>query len=252
MKMKTVSLLAGVAVPLILAGSVSGELLRIESFRKDVNPADIMPPGDTNIPGVTSLFVVNVYAVFSPGDAAASVIGVGGSAALGIPLQVSTRDGIFFQHPIGADLPAPLAPSGGLTGLPGFLALKHDSFVTIGKKVDLADQTNIIGMDNWSSTRLTGSPEVSWFVAGFPAQGSPGLADNPPDMVLIGQFTVANPGPTGGVIGEMFVNARHTNAMGVVEEITIMGTFENQLPAPGTLALLGVAGLMGSRRRRRR
>ncbi len=250
MKMKTVSLLAGVAVPLILAGSASSALIGVKTFKKIVDPADIL--ADNNIPGVTSLLVVNVYAVFTPGDAAASVIGVGGSAALGIPLQVSTRDGIFFQHPIGGGLPAPLAPSATLIGLPGFLALKHDSFVTIGRKNNAGDVTQIIGMDTWTDTRLTGSPEVRWFVAGFPAQASPGLADNPPDMVLIGQFTVANPGPTGGVIGEMFVNARHTNAMGVVEEITIMGTFANQLPAPGTLALLGVAGLMGTRRRRRR
>ncbi len=54
-----------------------------------------------------------------------------------------------------------------------------------------------------------------------PEQASPGVGDNPPDLVLIGQFSVANPGPNGGVIGEMFVNARHTTAAGVVEEIAL-------------------------------
>ncbi len=30
------------------------------------------------------------------------------------------------------------------------------------------------------------------------------------------------------------------------------GSFENKVPSPGALALLGLAGLMGARRRRRR
>ncbi len=72
MKMKTVSLLAGVAVPLILVGSSSGAFLGLKTVKKPVDPADIA--ADVFIAGVTSLLVVNVYAEFTPGDAAASVL----------------------------------------------------------------------------------------------------------------------------------------------------------------------------------
>ncbi len=218
------SLLAGASVPLILAGSASGEFVGLTTATKLVDPADIA--ADTTIPGITSLLVVNVYAEFTPGDAAASVIAVGGSAVLGIPLQVNTMDGTFFQHPFGAA--SHLSPSATLANLPELLTtLKHDSFVTIGRKLDDdpiegVDQTQTIGLDSWTSTQLTGSDEVGWFIAGFPPQGVAGSApDNPPDQVLIGQFTVANPGPNAGVSVQMFVRGFHTNAGGVVELFTI-------------------------------
>ncbi len=252
MKMKTVSLLAGVSVPLILAGSASGAFIGLKPVKKPVDPADIA--ADTNIPGITSLLVVNVYANFTSGDAAAAVISVGGSAALGLPLQINARGGIFFQHPLGSAQHT--APCNCLVNLPGFNTLKHDSFVTIGKKTDLADQTQLLGLLTWTDTRLTG-PEVSWYLTGFPAQGNAGQGpDNPPDRVLIGQFTVVNTSPfaghddAGGVFGVMFINVRHTNAAGVVEILTLQAIFDNQIPAPGTLTLLGIAGLLGSRRRR--
>ncbi len=229
MRMKIVSLLAGASVPLILAGSASGAFLGLKTAKKFVDPADIA--ADTNIPGIFNLLVANVYAAFTPGDAAAAVISVGGSAALGIPLQINTKDGTFFQHPLGNA--AHLSPSAALANTPGFNTLKHDSFVTIGRKldddpVDGPDQTQVIGLDSWTCRQLTGSDEVKWFLAGFPAQGAPGQgADNPPDEVLIAQFTVANFGPFGFVSGQMFVNGIHTNVAGVVEEFTIVALFDN-------------------------
>ena len=252
MKMKTVSLLAGVSVPLILAGSASGAFVGLKAEKKFVDPAHIIADA-ANIPGVTSLLVVNVYATFTPGDAAAAVIGVGGSAALGIPLQINTRDGTFFQHIFGNPFTSP-----GAAFFPIGPSLRYDSFVTIGRKFFSAaapDETGIIGFDvgGWTDTRLTGSDEVSWFLAGFPPQGNAGQGgQNPPDQVLVGQFTVVNPGPNAGVFGTMFVNFQHTNAAGVVEILTIPVSFDNQIPAPGALALLGTAGLLGCRRRRRR
>ncbi len=253
MRMKTVSLLAGVSVPLILASTASGAFIGLTWFHKFVDPADIA--ADTNIQGVTSLLVTNVYATFTTGDAAGEVVGVGGSAALGIPLQINTVNGTFFQHPLGNA--AHLSPSAALANLPGFNTLKHDSFVTIGRKLDDdpifgPDQTNVLYLDSWTTTRLTGSDEVSWFLAGLPAQGKAGGGpDNPPYLVLIGQYTIVNPVPNAFVFGQMFVNGIHTNAQGVVEEFTKVGVFSTELPAPGALALLGVAGLIGTRRRRR-
>ncbi len=220
---------AGASVPLILAGSASGEVIGLKTVKKFVDPAEIA--ADVNIPGITSLLVVNVYAEFTPGDAAASVIAVGGSTALGISLQVNSRDGTFFQHPLGAS--SQTSPSAALADVPGFNALRHDSFITIGRKLDDdpvfgADKTQIIGLnsDGWTTTQLTGSNEFAWFIAGFPPQGTPGQEpDNPSDQVLIGHFTVANPGADGGVFGQMFVFGYHTNAQGVEETFTITGVF---------------------------
>ncbi len=260
MRMKTVSLLAGVSVPLILASTASGAFIGLKWFHKFVDPADIA--ADTNIPGVTSLLVTNVYATFTTGDAAGEVVGVGGSAALGILLEINTRDGTFFQHPFGAGNYR--SPSAALASLPGFNSVKHDSFVTIGRKldddpIDGADQTQIFCLDTWTDTQLTGSNEVDWFTFGRTAQSFPGQGpDNQPDQVLIGQYTVANPGPNGGVFGSMFVNFFHTNAAGFVEQITITGIFDTHLPggvcigdidangaveAPDLLTLLSVWGL---------
>ncbi len=205
---------------------------------------------------ITSLMVVNVYATFTPGDAAASVVGVGGSAAFGIPLEINTRDGTFFQHPFGAA--GHTSPSAALANIPGFNTLKHDSFITIGRKLDDdpvfgGDETGVLYLDSWTDTQLTGSAEVLWFIVGFPAQGQAGQGpDNPPDRVLIGQFTVANPGADGGVFGQMFVNGFHTNAQGVVEEFLITGVFplppcpdldgDGVVAVPDLLALLAAWG----------
>ena len=247
-----VSLLAGASVPLVLAGTASGEFVGLKTVKKFVDPADIA--ADTNIPGITSLLVVNVYATFTPGDTAASVVGAGGSPAVGIPLQINTSDGTFFQHPFGAGNHG--SPSAALVDFPGFNALKHDSFVTIGRKFDDdpvfgPDGTQIFGLD-WTETRLTTSDEGAWRVIGLPPQGSAGVGDNPPDQVLIGQFTVANPGPNAGVFGTMFISVVHDRGGGNVGQDLFQVFFDNQLPAPGTLALLGVAGLLGTRRRRKR
>ena len=129
MKMKTVSLLAGASVPLIVAGSASAAFAGLKAEKKFVDPAHIIADA-ANIPGVTSLLVVNVYAYFTPGDAAAAVIAVGGSAALGIPLQINTRGGIFFQHIFQT--------ADGRSPQPGFFpiapTLRYDSFITIGRK----------------------------------------------------------------------------------------------------------------------
>ncbi len=103
--------------------------------------------------------MVNVYAEFTPGDAADQALAVGGSAALGIALQVNSRDGTFFQHPFGAS--RQLSASAFLADMPGFNTLRHDSFVTIGRKLDDdpvfgADQTQIIGLDpnGWTGASL--------------------------------------------------------------------------------------------------
>ncbi len=234
---------AGASVPLILAGSASGEIVGLKTVERFVDPADIA--ADMTISGITSLLVFSVYAEFTPGDAAAEVLAGGGSDALGMPLEINVVDGTFFQHPIGNG--AHLAPSATLANRPGFNTLKHDSFVTIGRKLDDdpiggLDQTQIIGLNSWTDTQLTGSNEIAWFVAGFPPQGDAGSPpDNPPDEVLVAQFTIANPGPDAVVFGTMFVNALHTNADGVVEQFFVAVVIE---PPPVCLADLDGDGIV--------
>ncbi len=127
---------------------------------------------------------------------------------------------------VGATAPLILAghtsPSAALANVPGFNTLKYDSFVTIGRKLDDdplhgVDVTQVVLLDPWTDTRFTGGTEPAWFITGFPPQGQPGA----PDKVLIGQFTVANPGPNADVFVQMFVDGIHTNAGGVVERFQI-------------------------------
>jgi len=231
-KLNCCVVVASASVPLILADSASGEVIGLKTVKKFVDPAEIA--ADVNIPGITSLLVVNVYAEFTPGDTAAEVLAVGGSTALGISLQINTRDGTFFQHPLGNGTHR--SPSAALADMPGFNTLRNDSFITIGRKldndpIDGFDHTGIIGLDpgGWTTTQLTGSDEFAWFIYGRLPQGAPGQGpDNPLDQVLIGQYTVANPGADGGVFGQMFVFGYHTNAQGVVETFTITGV----IPGP--------------------
>lgn len=180
-------------------------------------------------------------------------------SAWGIPLQINTRDGIFFQHVFGDA--ANKSPASAF--FPLARTLQYDSFGTIGRKSTAADNidgTGVIGFEAgaWTDTRFTGGDEFSFFIEGFPAQASAGGGDSPPDKVLIAQFTVVNPGPTAGVFGSMFINFRHTipDKKNPGEFIVVLDTrlasFDNQIPAPGALALLGTAGLLGCRRRRRR
>ncbi len=228
MKAKTLSVLAGVSLPLILTGSASAGFVGIKVVQK----TDAQAFG---------LFVCNVYAVFDrPDDEFIAVAGDQVTA-----LNIFVKQGKFYQDPQGAPLTAPFLEF--LPGASGILA--YDTFITIGTKTDslfstLDDVSTTPGLefqnDNLSTTG------ASWFILpSGPGNGGLG-APNENGQVLIfqGSFildTIAK-GISGSMLLQFFSNGQFFQQY---------VTFDHQIPAPGVLPLLGLAGLMGTRRRRR-
>ena len=115
MKIRNLSLLAGVGAPLILAGSASAGFVGVKVVAKSGGQA-------------AGLFVCNVYAVFDrPDDEMIAVAGTPNN-----PLLIFVKQGKFYQDPQGASLTAPFLEF--LPGASGILA--YDTFLTIGTKTD--------------------------------------------------------------------------------------------------------------------
>ena len=226
MKTKALSCLVGVSTPLILTGTASAGFTGISTVSK---------------PNEFGLFVVNVYAEFdNPGND--HMVAVGGTPLN--QLTISVIGGTFFQHMFGQDRP-PLANL-----VQAFPDLAFDTFVTIGvkKRGEPGGQPedNLILTCTWpgfgdAELRLTMD---GWVTNPNDAQGDPFN----PDFVagdgrtLIGQFATAD---GIGFQGTMFVQYVSDGEPG---SQIISWT---SIPSPGALALLGTAGLLGVRRRRR-
>ena len=160
-------------------------------------------------------------------------------------LTISAGDGLsFYQNGLGGNTSTsinsaffPLAPS-----------VEWDSYVTIGTLYQNGapfggNALSDIGI-NWSSFAAGGALTTdngSWYVTPDDAQG--GEMDN---MVLIGQFTIA--GGSGDVADDF--GAVSVNVQGKYADGTTFQGLNLAIPAPGALALLGVAGLVSRRRRK--
>ncbi len=108
MKIKTLSVLAGVSAPMILAAHASADFLGINAVGK---------------PNEFGLIVVNVYAEYDrPGDL---FFHADGTADAPMLIQVE-GGGTFYSHAFGTDR----APSAAL--IAAFASLAYDTFVTIG------------------------------------------------------------------------------------------------------------------------
>ena len=134
-------------------------------------------------------------------------------------------------------------------------ALAFDTFVTIGTKTDsvfstLDDVSFSPGLEfGNSSLAISGLDPVSgaWFILpSGPGNGGLG-APNANGQVLIFQGSFIKDGVAKGIAGQMTVQFTSNGVTGVKLDVT----FDHQIPAPGALPLLGLAGLMGTRRRRR-
>ena len=229
MKAKTLSLLVGTAVPLILTGSATAGFLGIETVSK---------PNDFGI------FTVNVYAVFDrPGEDL--MIAVAGTPFN--PLDISVVDGTFFQHAAGTDR----APLGTLIDV--FPDLAYDTFVTIGVKQvgpgggnpgqPFDNLTLTPGWPGFGLSNLQGT-NMGWAVRPDAPQADPFNRDFYPGdgRVLIGQFSTQDGiGITGTMLTKYIDN-------GIAD--FSLETFEHFIPAPGTLILLAFAPLFRSRRSR--
>ena len=224
MKIKTLAIAAGVSIPLILSGSVQAGFTGISTTSK---------------PNAFGLLVVNVYANFDrPGEDFMGA--VAGTPAR--PLLVQVEGGVFYNSPFGNDQ----APCGCLFDL--FPSLAFDTFVSIGKKTSTGDTTLI--SPGWPVGGIAGSifttDQSGWVVTPFAAQANPfDPANSFPGngQILIAQFSTANGTEIHGTLLLKFVSNGVSGLQAYVGFTSI--------PAPGALALLGAAGLIGTRRRRR-
>ena len=218
MNMKTLAVLTGVAAPLIATGSTSAGFIGIKVTSK---------------PNPFGLLVCNVYAEFDRlGDHMTAVAGTPNS-----PLTIEVIDGTFYQHPFGIDSP----PSRKLIQV--FPSLAYDTFVTIGKKDNNGDiLTLTTGWPGFGPSELT-TTEAAWAITPDNPQGDPFDPGTFPGngQVLIGQFATADGSAIAGTMLLQFISN------GAVGQAVV--SFYH-VPSPGALAMMGVAGLIGTRRRR--
>ena len=122
--------------------------------------------------------------------------------------------------------------------LPIFPSLAYDSFVTIGLTDSTGNALNNIGIDftGFAAGGTLSTDNGTWFVTPDDAQGNESGG-----RVLLGRFTIDG----GDLEGSINLQGRDAgnnvwNASGISFSTT---------PAPGALALLGLAGLASRRRR---
>ena len=130
-----------------------------------------------------------------------------------------------------------------------------DSWLTIGSSTGSTNTTNAdpswTGAASWNRPDVLNNANVGWFNSNPPNfQGRVGVgtgaAANPADSVRLGQFVVdagANAGTWNLKIG--YNNGVTGSPVQFAETSFSFGT----VPTPGAIALLGLAGLAGRRRR---
>ena len=180
--------------------------------------------------GLAGLTTVRVYAGVSVGGEVDAVYGDGVNA-----LAISSNSG-FYQNQFGGYG----TPSAALFGF--FPSLEFDSFVTIGLTDDAGDAMLDIGID-WADFEAGGDIATSngtWFATPSDAQ-----VLEIGGRVLIGQFTVAD---GDHVYGSMNFQGKNADLSNWNADCV---TFDSDaIPAPGALALLGLAGIAARRRRK--
>ena len=178
--------------------------------------------------GMAGLTTWRIYAGVDAGGAVFAIYGDDSNT-----LSVSSDNG-FYQNAVGGYS----APNAALFGF--FPSLEFDSFVTIGLLDDAGNAMLDIGID-WANFEAGGEISTdngTWFATPADAQAS-----EVGGRVLVGQFTV---GDSDHVFGSM--NFQGATAGGVVWNAD--GELFDTAPAPGALALLGLAGIAARRRRK--
>ena len=211
--MKVITLTAG-AGSLILASAVSADF---QGLSYDVS---------TNANGTT----VQVFVELEAGDQLNAVYGDADNSLL-----IEAEGGSFYQNAFGNHSVSGMNPA--LFGV--FPSLLNDSFVTIGLETNVGNAMLDVGID-WASFNAGGAIETdngSWFATPDDAQ-----VYEIGGRVLIGQFTLID----GFLSGQINLQGKNGSDG---ENWTILGE-QIGLPAPGAIALLGLAGLAARRRRK--
>ncbi len=150
-----------------------------------------------------------------------------------------TSTGGFYQNPFGGPTSADINPA----LYTAFPSLVLDSWVTIGLEDQVGNNMLNIGID-WTAFETTGdiwTDNGTWFATPDDAQVLAGA-----DMrVMIGQFTMI--GLESHVSGVINIQGKAGNFV-TFQARDIM--FDYALPAPGAIALLGLAGVASRRRRK--
>jgi MYXO-CTERM domain-containing protein len=173
-----------------------------------------------------------IYAAVDGGE----VDAVYGDDVSALSIEATTN---FYQHAFGSHKP----PAQAL--IDAFGSLAFDSFVSIGRLTATDDNMLDIGID-WTSFNAGGSiftDNGTWFATPADAQVQ---AVN--GRVLIAQFTVADDaeGNAGHVSGVMNLQGKDAD----LTNWNAVGVEFDTAPAPGAIALLGLAGLVSRRRRK--
>ena len=138
------------------------------------------------------------------------------------------------------------APS--LTGAVG--NRPFDSYVTVG---GIPNAVNGVSADpswgnplSWFRPDIPAGQNCGWFAPGGSIMGRVGQAGNTADSVVLGQFSIARDS-TGGTYS---ISIGYNSGIPGTPVQFADGTFTiGVVPAPGAIALLGLAGLAGRRRR---
>ena len=178
--------------------------------------------------GFTGMSAWRIYANFdSPTDFLVSAFGSPNN-----PMSVASSDGVFFNSVVANSLTAPMP----LT--PAIWSNQWDTYVTIGLDTAVGDATGTSPGFAAEVGDLAGNFSTSnaaWFITPVDPQGTAGnYAGND---VMIMQLVTADTAFASGTVSLQFDGG--TQALDEYFET----------PAPGVLALLGLAGLAGRRRR---
>ena len=210
------------ATALLITGVASADFIGFDGF------------SSTNSQGNS---VVQMYAVFDNADAVALNF---------FNADVSITDGEFIHNDVQVAAGGTWSPNASLD-IPNFSDSSNDSYVSIGYGVGPEAATNGTSLDPGFGTGIGGTIPVNagWFngnptneqtVSAF-AGGVNGVSGF---AVMIGQFVFT---------GDIFVfDAEMAANQGAGTDVGFgSGFFE--IPAPGALALLGLAGITARRRR---
>ncbi len=251
---------------LLLAGAAQAAFTGVSIYQVDDYMANDHP-----VNAVKSHFLANgggldVYRIYAEFDAAGAVTATFGSGATGQLMFLTNKDsGVFFNHAAytstsGSYVESDTAPAGPFSGADG--AKGYDTFATIGveRVIGGVDETTLTsgvssGTNNfagdWDSNSFTGGTG-GWFsfdplaaqTNAMQGAAAPGAPADGVWRVLLYQATV----PAGeGIEGNFGVAV--VGEGNIYDGSTFFTT--NDVPAPGALALLGLAGLAGARRRRK-
>ena len=224
--MRKISVFAGVVGGIALAGSASAALQGLSM--------EVVNSGDQ---GVTYRLMANL-------DAGARVDAVYGNSQGA--LTVATANGASIYHNANG---GPTSKEINSNFFPFVPSMEWDSYVSIGALYQNgapfgANNLNNIGVDwaAWEGGGDLSTDNGSWFVTPEDAQGA-----EIGGQVFLGQFTVQGGlGTAEDLVGQ--INLQGKDADGGTWNA--IGATWTEVPAPGALALLGLAGVAGRRRRR--